>query len=101
MRAPSSLYSTDASPVVSSAAEALAAVAASIGSTGRPDDEPDGVELVGGAGQRQPGRLAEVAGEHRGATYGVARAVGGAGDRVGEHAFERPRAHVAEQHARR
>ena len=49
MRAPSSLYSTDASPVVSSAADAVAAVAASIGSTGRPDDEPDRVEHLGAA----------------------------------------------------
>ena len=40
MRAPSSLYSTDASPVVASAADALDAVAASIGSTGRPTTSP-------------------------------------------------------------
>ena len=40
MRAPSSLYSTDASPVVASASAALGAVAASIGSTGRPTTSP-------------------------------------------------------------
>jgi|GEM_PF-3662780 len=40
MRAPSSLYSTDASPVISSAAVVVAAVAASIGSTGRPTCSP-------------------------------------------------------------
>ncbi len=40
MRAPSSLYSTDASPTASIASLGLAAVAASIGSTGRPTTSP-------------------------------------------------------------
>ena len=61
------------------------------------DHEPDVVELGRGAREREPGGLAEVARQHRRATHHVAGPVGGTCDGVGEHALERPGAHVAEQ----
>ena len=99
MRAPSSLYSTDASPVVSTASDGLAAVAASIGSTGRPTTSPTASSSAAVAGEGEASGLAEVARQHGGAAHDVAGAVGGASDRVGDHALEGAGAHVAEQHA--
>ena len=64
-----------------------------------PDDESDRVELCGVAGECEAGGLAEVARQHGRAAHDVAGAVGGASDRVGDHAFEGAGAHVAEQHA--
>ena len=64
-----------------------------------PHDEADGVELVGGSGEREPRGLAEVARQHRRPAHRIARPVGGPRDRVHEHALERTGAHVAEQHS--
>ena len=49
MRAPSSLYSTDAAPLVCSASATLPAVEASIGSTGRPTTSPMSSSDSGGS----------------------------------------------------
>ena len=100
MRAPSSLNSTDASPATVATASATdPAVEASIGSTGRPTCSPTSAELAFRAGQGDPGRLAEIARQHRGAAHdrrGLARR---ARHRVEQHALESAGAQLTEDHA--
>ena len=99
MRAPSSLYSTEASPVMASAAAGSAAVEASIGSTGVPTARPTCLQGVGAAGQREAGGLAEVAAEHDRPADRGDRDLGRLGDRVDEDPFEGTGPHLADEDA--
>ena len=89
MRAPSSLNSTDASPVDSDRLGRRRGRRGEHRRHGATDDESDGVELFCGAGEGQQRRLTEIAREHRCATDGVRP-----GDRrhVRWHRAARPRA---------
>ena len=99
MRAPSSLYSTDASPVMANAAAGSAAVDASIGRTGVPTASPTCLQRVGAAGEREAGGLAEVAAQHHGATDRGDRDLGRLGDRVDEDSLEGTGPHLADEDA--
>ena len=98
MRAPSSLYSSDASP---------SSVSASPTSGGRLGQHRlDGLERPKDELRQAPRRRrrarpratdAEVAGEHRRAADAAGRHAGGARDRVDQDAFERALAQLAEQ----
>ena len=82
-------------PTDATASSAVFADAASIGRTGRPDDEPDLLERRGAATGRSDATSAGGAGEHRGAAHGGSRARHRGGDGLEHDAVERPLPEVA------
>ena len=97
--APSSLYSTDAVPVASSAAATSVAGDASIGCTALPGTMPTAAERLDAPGHGGLGGDAEIAGQHVRPTHGVDRHAGRPGDGVDHHTVERALAQLAAEHA--
>ena len=97
MRAPSSLYSSDASPSSASAAPTSSAESASIGCTGWNGVSANGARPASPSRERGARDRREVARQHGRATDPGRRHAGRARDGIDEHAFERALPQLAEQ----